>query len=31
MLKELNYWKKAPLWTPSKIEKATSEWFKYIK
>jgi UDP-glucose 4-epimerase len=31
ILKELQYWKKAPLWTPSKIKKATVEWFKHIK
>ena len=31
ILKELKYWKKAPLWTPDKIKKATVEWFKYIK
>ncbi len=31
ILKELDYWKKAPLWTPKKIKKATVEWFKYIK
>lgn len=31
ILKEINYWKKAPLWTPNKIKKATVDWFKYIK
>jgi UDP-glucose 4-epimerase len=31
ILKEIKYWKKAPLWTPSKIKIATTEWFKYIK
>lgn len=31
ILKELKYWKKAPLWTPNKIKQATVEWFKYIK
>ena len=31
ILKDLKYWKKAPLWTPDKIKKATFEWFKYIK
>ena len=31
ILKELKYWKKAPLWTPGKIKQATVEWFKYIK
>lgn len=31
ILKEIDYWKKAPLWTPNKIKKATIDWFKYIK
>ncbi len=31
ILKEIDYWKKAPLWTPNKIKKATVDWFKYIK
>ena len=30
LLKEINYWKKAPLWTPKKINKATNVWFKYL-
>ncbi len=31
LLKDIDYWNKAPLWTPKKIEYATKEWFKLIK
>lgn len=31
LLKDIDYWKKAPVWTPRKIEKATKDWFKYLK
>jgi UDP-glucose 4-epimerase len=31
MLKNIDYWKTAPLWTPEDIEKATKDWFKYLK
>ena len=27
----INDWKKAPVWTPSKISKKTKKWFKYLK
>ena len=30
MLKDIQYWKNAPVWTPSKIKKATKLWFKYL-
>jgi len=30
LIKEINYWKKAPIWTKSKINKATKYWFKYL-
>ncbi len=30
MLKEIDYWRKAPVWTPEKIEVATKEWFQYL-
>jgi UDP-glucose 4-epimerase len=30
ILKDINYWKKAPLWTPNKIKIATKDWFKYL-
>ena len=31
VLKNIFYWKKAPLWTKSKIKLATKNWFKYLK
>ena len=31
LLKDINYWKNATLWTPKSIKKATSSWFKYLK
>jgi len=31
VVNNINYWKKAPLWTPKKISKATRNWFKYLK
>lgn len=31
LLKNINYWKSAPVWTKSKINKATKSWFKYLK
>ena len=31
VLKNIFYWKKSPLWTKSKIKKATKNWFKYLK
>lgn len=30
LLKNIHYWKKAPLWTSSKIKTATKDWFKYL-
>ena len=30
LLKEISFWKKAPIWTPKKIKIATSEWFKVL-
>jgi len=30
MLKNIDYWRDAPVWTPKKIEKRTKEWFKHI-
>lgn len=30
MLKEINKWKKAPLWTSKKIKKVTKKWFNYL-
>ena len=31
VLKNINYWKNAPVWTPKKIKIATADWFKYLK
>ncbi len=30
LLNDINYWQKAPVWTPKKINKATKLWFKYL-
>jgi len=30
VLKHIDYWKKAPVWTPKTIQKATSDWFTYL-
>jgi UDP-glucose 4-epimerase len=30
ILKDINYWKNAPVWTPKKINKATKLWFKHL-
>ena len=31
LIDNINYWKKAPVWTPKKINIATKLWFKYLK
>jgi UDP-glucose 4-epimerase len=31
MLHNIDYWKNAPIWTPASIDKATKDWFKYLK
>ena len=31
MLDNIDYWSKAPAWTPDKIAVATEDWFKYLK
>ena len=31
VLKNINYWKNAPLWNKNKIKIATKKWFKYLK
>ncbi len=31
ILKDINYWSKAPVWTKKGIMKATKDWFKYLK
>jgi UDP-glucose 4-epimerase len=30
MIKEIEYWSTAPVWTPEKIAKATESWFKLL-
>ncbi|MDD5680733.1 MAG: SDR family oxidoreductase [Candidatus Omnitrophica bacterium] len=30
MIERIDYWKRAPVWTPQTIEKATGDWFKYL-
>lgn len=31
MLKDINKWRDAPLWTPKKIKNATKTWFSFLK
>jgi len=31
ILKQINYWKKAKVWTKKSIAAATREWFKFLK
>lgn len=31
MLEHIDYWKKAPVWTPDSIEKATKAWFEFLE
>ena len=30
LLKNINYWKNAPVWNPKSIAAATKEWFKFL-
>lgn len=30
MLKNIEYWREAPVWDPASIQKATEGWFKYL-
>ncbi|WP_045212451.1 SDR family oxidoreductase [Desulfonatronovibrio magnus] len=30
VLENIEYWRKAPVWTPKSIEEATQDWFKYL-
>ena len=30
LLQNIDYWRKAPVWTPTTISKATKVWFKYL-
>ena len=31
VMKNIDYWKNSPLWTPKMITKATKDWFKFLK
>jgi UDP-glucose 4-epimerase len=31
LIKDIDYWKSAPVWTPEKIAIETEDWFKFIK
>lgn len=31
ILDNIDYWRKAPVWTPETIKEATADWFKYLK
>ena len=31
MKENIDDWKKAPVWTPNKIEEKTKVWFNYLK
>ena len=30
IVKHIEYWRNAPIWTPDSIESATKDWFKYL-
>jgi len=30
ILKHIEYWREAPVWTPESIKEATQDWFKYL-
>jgi UDP-glucose 4-epimerase len=30
ILKNIEYWREAPVWTPDNIAEATKDWFKYL-
>ena len=30
ILRNIDYWREAPVWTPDKIAEATRDWFKYL-
>lgn len=30
VLKNIEYWREAPVWTPDNIAKATKDWFRYL-
>ena len=30
ILKNIDYWREAPVWKPEKIAEVTKDWFKYL-
>ena len=30
VIKNIDYWRNAPVWTPDSIASATQDWFKYL-
>ena len=30
IIKKIDYWSEAPVWTPDSIAEATKDWFKYL-
>ena len=30
VLENIEYWRKAPVWTPDSIHAATEDWFRYL-
>jgi UDP-glucose 4-epimerase len=30
LLEHIEYWRKAPVWTPDSIATATQDWFRYL-
>ena len=30
ILENIDYWRKAPVWTPESIRQATEDWFRYL-
>jgi UDP-glucose 4-epimerase len=30
LLKNIDYWRNAPVWNPESIADATQDWFKYL-
>jgi UDP-glucose 4-epimerase len=30
ILRHIDYWREAPVWTPDSIKEATADWFKFL-
>ena len=30
VVKDIDYWRNAPIWTPESISQATKDWFRYL-